>query len=57
VNARTEASRPTLDVNGFELVEHESRLEDFFEDPKGSPSARPRRSIEVRSLVFFRDAR
>jgi hypothetical protein len=32
VNARTEASRPTLDVNGFELVEHESRLEDFSVD-------------------------
>lgn len=48
-NARLLPEPPTLDVYGFQL----GAAHTAFEDPTSRADAPPRRSIELRSLVFF----
>jgi hypothetical protein len=57
-NARRASETPTLDRNGFQLVAHRSRVQSFDrEEVIRRDRARPRRSIELRTLVFWDEAR
>jgi hypothetical protein len=65
LNGRPRVDDFVIERDGFRLVRHDTKVANFldeaevrrphtaFEDPTSPPNARPRESIEIRTLAFF----